>query len=246
MNRRLYAGIVGVLALLAWPTPARAQWVIAGYFGSAATARNYVAVTQAASRTDVRFDSVDFDGRSFHLPPYYGYRGGYFFRSPGWFGIEAEVIHMKVYTQPGQIVTANGTIGGAGISGQIPLGDVLQRFSISHGQNMLLVNAMLRHAFGGCGDYRKARVVAVARVGAGPTLPHVESTIAGTGDEHYQRGAIAFQAAGGIELLLWKQLHALVEYKFTRCRQAVDGAAGARIETLLASHHFAFGLSWHF
>jgi len=111
---------------------------------------------------------------------------------------------------------------------------------------MLLANAVVRHAFGKRGDYRTARLVAAARVGAGPTLPHVESTIADVGDERYERGAVAFQAAGGIELLVWKHLRALAEYKFTRCRQSVDAADGARVETLLRTHHFAFGVSWHF
>ncbi len=238
--------VLVLVSLLAGARPAAAQWVIAGYFGTAATSRTFLHVTRPASQTAVRFDSVDYQGRSFNLPPYYGYRGAYFFPSPGWFGIEGEVIHMKVYTQPDQIVPASGTIDGAAVAAAIPLGTLVQRFSLSHGQNILLVNAVLRHAFGECGDYRTARLVAVARAGAGPTLPHVESRIAGIGDERYERGAVAFQAAGGIEVLLWKHLHALAEYKFTRCRQAIDAAAGARIETLLTTHHFAFGASWHF
>ena len=234
-----------LLILLGSPRPAGAQWVVAGYFGGAATARTYLALTQPASTTSVRFDGVDYQGRSFNLPPYYGYRGAYFFRSPGWFGIEGEVVHMKVYAQPDQVVAATGTIDGVPLSGPISLGALVQRFSISHGQNILFANAVVRHAFGARSDYRRARLVAAARVGAGPTLPHVESTIADVGDERYERGAVALQAAGGIELLVWKGLHAVAEYKFTRCRQAVDAAGGARIETLLTTHHFVFGASWH-
>ncbi len=235
-----------LFVLVGWPHTARAEWVIAGYFGSAATTRTYLALTQPASGTSVRFDSVDYQGRSFQLPPYYGYRAAYFFRSPGWFGIEAEVIHMKVYAQPDQVVPASGTIDGLPVTGPIPIGAIVQRFSLSHGQNLLLGSAVLRYALGECGDYRTARLIAVARVGAGPTLPHAESTVAGAGDEHYQVGAIAFQVAGGVELRLWKGLHGLAEYKFTRCRQAVDGAAGSRFESLLNTHHIAFGASWHF
>ncbi len=235
------------LALLAFSQPAAADWVIAGYFGSAATSRTSLTLTQPASLLNVRFDGVDYEGRSFNLPPYYGYRGGYFFSSPGWFGLEGEVIHMKVYSQPDQVVSATGTAQGVPLSGvATPLGAYLARFSLSHGQNMLFVNAVVRHAFGAHADYRTARLVAFARFGAGPTLPHVESTIRGVTDEHYQRGAIAFQAAGGVELLVWRNLHALAEYKFTRCRQSVDVAAGAHVETLLSTHHFVFGASWHF
>lgn len=234
-----------VLVLLGLPRAARAQWVIAGYFGSAATGRTYLALVQPASRTNVRFDSVDYQGLSFHLPPYYGYRAAYFV-SNGRFGVEGEVIHMKVYTQPSQVVAATGTIDGTPVAGSIPLDTLVQRFSISHGQNMLLLNAVVRHAFGEGGDYRTARLVASARVGAGPTLPHVESTIGGVRDERYERGAPAVQAAGGVEVLVWKRLHALAEYKWTRCRQSVVAAAGTNVETLLTTHHFVFGASWHF
>jgi lipid A oxidase len=244
--RPLGVCLFAVLFLLVPVRPAGAEWVIAGYFGIAATSRTYLAVTQSASHTSVRFDPVDYEGRSFTLPPYYGYRGAYFFVSPGWFGLEGEVIHMKVFARTGEIVPASGTIDGAPIAAAVPLDGLVQRFSISHGQNMLLVNAVARHAFGECGDFRTARLVALARVGAGPTLPHVESTIGGVADERYERGSFGFQAAGGVELLLWKKLHVLAEYKLTRCRQSVRAAAGASVETLLTSHHFVFGASWHF
>ncbi len=240
------AAVLILLVSVGAPGAASAEWVVAGLLGNAATARSSLTLTRPSSGTSVRVDSIDYQGLSFHLPPYYAYRAAYFFRSPGWFGVEGEVIHMKVYSQPNQVVAASGTIDGAPVAGSVALGSVVQRFSLSHGQNMLLVNAVLRHAFGECGDYRTARLVAAARAGVGPTLPHVESTIAGVADERYEVGAMAFQAAAGVELRLWKGLHALAEYKFTRCRQAVDTAAGSHIETLLATHHLAFGAAWHF
>ena len=155
-----------LLLLLAFPTPARAQWVIAAYFGAATTGNSALTFSQPASNTTTRFDSIAYEGQSFHSPPYYGYRVAYFPRSPGWFGVEAELVHLKVFTQ-------------------LPAGALLERFSISHGQNMLVANAVVRHAFGEGGDYRAARLLALARVGAGPTIPHVESTVAGVADERY-------------------------------------------------------------
>jgi hypothetical protein len=244
--KRVGCCLFTVLSLLAWVRSADAEWVVGGYLGSVATGQSYLAVTQPASRTSVRFDPVDYKGRSFNLPLYYGYRAAYFPGSPGWFGIEGEVIHMKAYAQTGDVASASGVVGGVPVAVSMPISNVVQRFSLSHGQNMLLVNAVARHAFGGRGDYRTARLVALARVGAGPTLPHAESTIDGVADERYERGALVFQAAGGIELLVWKKLHALAEYKFTRCRQSVSVAAGGTAETLLSSHHFVFGAAWHF
>ncbi len=220
-----------------------AGWVVSAYLGAARTMQTSIALTDQATATHVRFDGVSYEGRSFELPPYYGYRGTYFFGADGWFGVEGEVIHMKVYADTSAILRASGVVRGAPAPSTMPMNDVVQRFSLSHGENMLLVNAVLRHAFGECGDYRKARITALARAGAGPTLPHVESTIDGAGDERYERGALALQLAAGVDLRLWNRLHALAEYKFTRCRQSVSGARASTIDTLLASHHVVFGAS---
>ncbi len=234
-----------VLMIMATANTARAQWVVAGFFGSAATTRSDLVLTQPATQTSMRFQSVGWEGRSFRLPPYYGYRAAYFLRSPGWFGIEGGVIHMKVYALAADTVTASGTTGGVPGARPVRLDSVVQRFSLSHGQNMLLVNAVVRRALWRRGDYRAARLLVMSRVGIGPTLPHVESTIGGIGEERYERGALALQAAAGVEVRIWKPLRAVAEYKFTRCRQSVDTAAGSHIETLLVSHHLAFGLAVH-
>ncbi len=237
---------LSAVLLLAPVARADADWIAGGFLGAAVTTRTYLAVTQSSSATLVRFDSVDYKGQSFHLPLYYGYRVAWFPGSGRSFGVEGEVIHMKAYAQTGTLVPATGTINGAPVAGTMRLDAFVQRFSLSHGQNLIFVNAVFRHAFGECGDYRTARLVGLARLGVGPTFPHVESTIGGVRDEHYERGAIAFQAAGGIEVLVWKKLHALAEYKFTRCRQSVNAAAGAAVETLLSSHHFVGGVAVHF
>jgi hypothetical protein len=188
--KRVGCCLFTVLSLLARVRSADAEWVVGGFLGWVATSQSYLAVTQPASRTNVRFDPVDYKGRSFNLPLYYGYRAAYFPGSPGWFGIEGEVIHMKAYAQTGDVASASGVVGGVPVAVSMPISNVVQRFSLSHGQNMLLVNAVVRHAFGGRGDYRTARLVALARVGAGPTLPHAESTIGGVADERYERGAL--------------------------------------------------------
>jgi opacity protein-like surface antigen len=241
------AGAVACLLLtLASPARADAGWVIAGYLGAAMTARTYLSVTQAATGTHVRFDAVDLEGRSFSLPIYYGYRAAYFLGSGGWLGVEGEVIHMKVYAQVHAAVPSSGVLRGSPSAATTSVDDLVQRFSLSHGQNLLLVNAVLRHVFGECGDPRTSRLAAIARVGVGPTLPHVESTIGGVGDERYERGAVALQLAAGIDLRLWSRLHALAEYKFTRCRQSVSTAGASRVQTLLRTHHVVFGAAWYF
>jgi hypothetical protein len=121
----------------------------------------------------------------------------------------------------------------------------VQRFSVSHGMNLLLVNfvarkQLLRDAREGLG-----RVLLIGRVGAGGTIPHAETEIMGLRDEHYEWGRLAFQVAGGSEVRLWRGLYALAEYKYTHTDQRFRISAGDA-KALLRSHHGVFGLGIHF
>jgi hypothetical protein len=129
------------------------------------------------------------------------------------------------------------------VSDAAPLGDIVQRFSISHGLNMVLVNAVMR------APVRRAssdgRVSWVGRIGAGPTVPHAESTIAGITEEHYELGGLAIQAAGGIEMKIARGAHIIGEYKFTTTSQRV-GVAGGTASARFATHHVVFGAGYRF
>lgn len=67
---------------------------------------------------------------------------------------------------------------------------------------------------------------------------------AGSAQEQYELGRLAFQMGGGAEVKLWRGLYALGEYKFSRTNpqgKVFNGTAKA----LLRSHHAVFGLSYH-
>jgi len=155
-----------------------------------------------------------------------------------YFGIEAELIHLKVFSNPQQRVRVTGVRRGVTADGELPLGEIVQQYSISHGVNLLLFNAAVRHAPSG-------RVILSARAGVGPTVPHTESRIEGQGQEQYETGRVAWQVAGGAEVRLWKGLFAFGEYKFTRTRQNGKVFSGTA-ESLLRTHHGVLGLSYHF
>ena len=219
--------------------------MIAAYLGGAHTASSSLNLTQPALNTRIRFDNVSFDARSFDSPLYYGYRGGYFFRGNPAIGIEAEFIHLKVYSDPQQRVRVTGTYQGGAIADEMPLGRIVQRYSISHGVNLLLFNLAGRYGVGRGAGESASRFYLIGRFGVGPTIPHTESQIDGNRQGQYEFGRAGWQAAGGAEVRLWRGLYGLAEYKFTRTRQQGKIFSG-EAESLLRTHHGVFGLSYHF
>jgi lipid A oxidase len=220
-----------------------AQWLAGGYIGGAHTLNSGLMVRQPALATDVRFHDISYRGESFQPPLYYGVRGGYIFGRK--WGVEAEFTHLKVFANVDRTATVTGTLNGAPIEAREPVSAIVQRFSISHGVNLLLANAIFRHELWRSNDERTARTYVNVRLGAGATIPHAESTVQGRADEHYQAGSPALQVAGNIELRIWKRWYWIGEYKFTRTREEVDVNSGTA-KSLLETHHVVTGPSVHF
>lgn len=221
----------------------RAEWSVAGYLGGAHTQASSLRLHQPGLGTDLTFKQVEFSGESLQSPLYYGVRGGYFLYRH--FGLEAEFIHLKVFADAARATRVQGTLRGAPIAATIPINSVVQRFSISHGLNLLFANAIVRQDLLRRHGEKLGRLLLAARFGAGVTIPHGESTIENISQEQYQVGRPAWQLAGGAEFGIWRGLHLLGEYKFTRTNERVDVHAGT-VETPLNSHHIIAGVSWHF
>jgi len=223
----------------------RGGWVVSVYTGGARSGDSTLRVTQPALGNDLAFERVSFESRSFEPPLYYGLRGGYFLPRAPSLGFEAEFIHLKVFSDPRQRVRVTGLRRGLPIDRELALGEIVEQYSISHGVNLLLFNVAARRGLGHDADSPDGRLVLTARAGLGPTIPHTESSVEGRRQEQYEVGRLAWQAAGGAEFRLWRGLHALGEYKFTRTRQRGELFSG-RAESLLRTHHGVFGLSYHF
>lgn len=224
--------------LRAAPPAIDGEWVVAAYLGGARTQRSDLTISQPTLGTQLRFDGVRFRGQSFTGPLYYGVRGGRFFARAPALGVEVEFTHLKVFSDAQQTVPARGTHTGEPIDGPVRLGDIVQRYSISHGLNLLLLNVAAR--------YRPAdRLYLTGRFGVGPTIPHPESHIDTNVSEHYQWGRAAAQFAAGAEFRVGHGVYALGEYKFTRTHQR-DRIFRGTAEALFYSHHGIFGLSYHF
>ena len=215
------------------------------FLGVSKTAPTDLTVSQPSLNTNLTFRDVKLASRSFQSPQYYGLRIGYFVPQLPLLGVEAEFIHLKVYSNPEQRVRASGVRRGTAIDGEIRLGDIVRQYSISHGANFLLFNLAARRGFASDANTGKSRLILTGRAGIGPTIPHTESNIEGNQQEQYERGRIGWQLAGSGEFKLFGGLHALGEYKYTQTRQRGKIFAGTA-ESFLRTHHGVFGLSYHF
>jgi len=222
---------------------ATAQWIAGGYAGAAHTVNSSLTIRQPALGTNVQFSDISYRGESFQPPLYYGVRGGHLFGQ--WWGVEVEFTHLKVFLNADQPARVTGTLNGMAIDSRQAVNTIVQRFSISHGVNLLLANAVFRHGVWHAGQQRLARAYVGLRLGAGATVPHPESAIQGVADEHYQAGSPVFQFAGNIEVRIHGRLYWMGEYKFTRTREQVDVNSGTAT-SLLQSNHLVTGPSIHF
>jgi hypothetical protein len=231
---------IAILVWLSGAGTARAEWVISAYLGSAHTLSAPLTIVQPMPGTDVRLEPVDYRGDSFRSPLYYGYRLTWFPQRIAWLGVETEFVHLKAYAQTDRLTHGFGRHHGIPVDGPVVVNDIVERFSISHGLNFLLFNAVVRHRFRG----GFSRFEVGGRIGAGPTIPHAESTIDGRSREGYSWGAPGWQAAGSVEVRLASRIDLIGEYKFSRARESVDVDRGTA-RGVFASHHVIAGLSWH-
>ena len=202
--------------LVALAAPATADWTVAAFIGASFTRPAALTLEQMSAST--RSPDVHFAGKPFVSPPYYGYRAGW--RPHGAFGVDAELIHLKVYARAGDLPPS------------------VQRFSISHGLNLLFGDLTWAPR-----AHRRAHIE--LRAGAGVAIPHGESEIQHVTQEQYEVSSIALQGAAGLSVRVTRRLGAFGEYKLTTAAPAVS-VAGGRINGRYTSQHAAFGLAWKF
>lgn len=239
LYRRVALAVQGFM-LLMWccASACAAQWSAGAYFGVAHTDTSALSVTQAPVGTSLRFTDVSYRSESLQGPLYYGVQAGHSISSR--WTIEVEFTHLKVFANVNDVAHISGALNGVPVDSVQPVNRIVQRFSISHGVNLLLANAVLRQPLLEHPGEKLGTVVAVLRFGAGTTVPHAESTIEEHADEHYQVGSPAVQVAAGIEVRASRRLYWQAEYRLTRVRETVDVFAG-NATTLLLSHHFVTG-----
>lgn len=237
MLRSVTAILAALAALLVLPATARAQWYFDGYLGASRTRPADVSVDQPSTQLAIDYLDVEFAGESFTTPPYYGWRVGRRFGARERFGLEFEFLHVKVIADTSQQYETRDRSGLLDLMAPGPMSDLVERYSMTHGLNFLFVNAVYRQPFGG------GRHALVARVGAGPTMPHAESTVLGQPQEQYEYAGPGAQAAAGATIGVWERVSAIAEYKLTFARPEITLAVDGVGHTTTLTHQIAFGFS---
>jgi len=238
------AGIIAAL-LLCLPSSARADWIAGVFLGQQWTRPGTVTLALPDRQTTLDVDGVTYRGESFASPQYYGARIMWVPDARPWLGVEVEFIHAKVYAQTNRVAHIRGTLRGAAVDASIPLSSIVQRLAMSHGLNFLLANVALRRGFGPVDGRGAPRLVAAVRAGAGPTMPHAESTIDDLSREQFESGGLGAQATAGLEMVVWRGVGVLAEYKFTWATPVID-VAGGEATIPSRSHHLIGGVSYRF
>jgi hypothetical protein len=242
--------VVGILLfsffLFATTSSTRAEWRTGVFTGKSFTHSSDLNISQSTQGNDLTFSDIHYSDESFNSPIYYGYRLGYFFESRPYLGVELEFFHFKIFSDPQEQVLTSGIQNGSPIHRIQALGEVVQRFSISHGVNFLLLNLVGRYGLFRSLEKPHGRIQWSGRLGIGPTILHPESTIEGVEDEHYEFNSPGLQLAIGSSVSLWSRSSLLVEYKFTYNKVAEAGLAEGTADTSLFTHHLIGGIEVHF
>jgi len=184
-------------------------WSVELFTGTAYNFRTPLTISQAG-QPDLDFTAT-YHTRPFSDSPYYAWRIGKWKHGHAW---ELEMIHHKVYltNNPAEV----------------------QRFEISHGYNLLLINRA---------DVRGGLIY---HLGVGAVVAHTESTVRGEShDTGYHFTGPAGQAAVGKRFALTEKLFATVEGKITAANARVDVANGHAKAPNIALHGLV-GLGYTF
>ena len=228
------------VAALAIPGTASAEWKFAMFLGGAHTVTGSLILEQPDRGTHLTLAPISYETRALKHPFYYGSRLAYYFGETSPWGIEGELIHLKIFARTDREVVADGTLNGRMRSGPVVAHEIVSNFAMSHGLNLTLLNIIYR-TLPQRQDGRVRRVVLLGRLGGGPTIPHVESHILGAGRQSYQLGRLGLQAAGGIEVQVATRLAVAVDYKLTYTGQRVEVVNGY-VSARLLTHHGVVGL----
>jgi hypothetical protein len=185
---------------------------------------------------------VPFESLSFRSPQYYGWRVGRFFGRERRWGVELEFTHPKVYALTSAVVPTRGRFRGAPVDGRAALSTYVERYSMSHGLNFVLVNVLALWPIGDPSGGSPPPVHLVARAGAGPVVPHSETVIGGERRFLYEVAGVGVQAAIGASIRLRGRLSATVDYKLGWARPEITIVDGTGRTTAVV-HQVAVGVA---
>ena len=180
--------------------------------------------TKKGAVNDTR--SVDWDGKSFEMPPYWGVRGTYWMERSSPWGVALDYTHQKAYADI-----------------DFAADPVYDHLEFTDGNNIITLNALYR--------FRQDASPWSMYVGGGPgvAFPSVEVTLdafPGQETHEYQLTGFAAQALAGAQYKFTDHIAVFAEAKmsYTQIDGDIDG--GGTVETDIWSPHALVGLSYIF
>jgi len=186
----------------------RPETLIAGYGGVTHTRASDVHFSKPGV-TDLTAHDVQWIGRPFKSPIYYGVRAMHW-PAGGRFGSMLDFTHAKAISVREQTLRFSGTRNGKPAGGSALSGDTFRHLEFSHGHNMLTLNGLVS-----LGRLTSALHPYLGG-GFGLSLPHTEVQFRDDARRTYEyqiTGPVG-QVVAGLEIRL-PRLSLLLEYKFS-------------------------------
>lgn len=215
---RLAALVVTTVALA---TPLRAEVSLSFYTGAQTAPHSRFEGNDGTSNFSFL---AEWEGNSFEMPPYYGFRATWWRNQNLGFG--AEFTHAKVYASD-QTLAANG----------------LDTLEMTDGINILTANVMYRWP----GQWMRGRVTPYVGAGLGVAIPHIEfQTTGGPRTFEYQVSGAAARWMAGASYAINDRWAVFGEYQGTYSVNSGDLAGGGNWESNIVTNAINVGLSYNF
>jgi len=232
-----------VLLLAAISGVAHAETQLAIYTGTSLSRDSDLRISQPGSATDLALRGVQWDARPFHPAPYYGLRASYFPDQAENWGLAVDYTHYKMYARTDRYVPVDGAWRGTHVSAVAPMNQYVQQFELSHGVNLVSLNAVYRWPQPGPAA---GRVVPYVGAGIAHYRPHSENQVGGVAHEtSYVPSGLGYQLFGGAQYRWTERTALFAEGKFNAGTAKVD-IAGGHAETALRTFHLLGGVSFAF
>jgi lipid A oxidase len=170
--------------------------------------------------------SIDWDGGSFEMPPYWGVRGTYWLSKGSNWGFAIEYTHQKAIADIDYAT------------------DEFSHLEFTDGNNLVLLEALYRFS-----PMMNGTLVPYVGAGVGVTIPHVEVTFRQGPNNRtfeYQCCGPAAQIMAGLEYKLNEAWSLFTEAKLSYSHIDADLKDGGGLETDLWSPAVAVGLTYRF
>jgi lipid A oxidase len=217
--RFLWAGLF-VFLVPEFTNAAAAEFEFSAYTGAQSASSSTVKGNDPGGVGDFDF-TVDWEGKSGKMPPYYGLRGTWWRSETLGFGFE--FTHSKVYADS-QSMQDNG----------------FSWLEFSDGLNIVTVNVHRRW------QLENRRFVPYVSGGLGVAIPHVEAETVGGRTFEYQLTGPAAQWTAGIAFPLGEKWTIFGEYKGNYSQNKAKLDNGGRLETNILTNALNLGVSFTF